>query len=327
MDQLIKIGYWLKSIIAPKNQDFKIVILSILGATIIWVLSALNKTYTSVIKCPIVLDYNLDETILVKPPPEFVEANVTGVGWDLLKQSISFNRQPLSITLDNPIETKQIAGYTIQPLLSQHLGSLNLNFIVTDSVTFNIQPKKTKRMNLKVNQASIDLEELYEIIGPILLIPDTVWLTGPQNMLDTLTDTLYLKAPFENLDEDVNQQIPVNPFNKNLVSADPPEVKIQFDVSRMINYQQSFKIELVNFPMDSSVMISPAQVVLNFKIQEEFLDIFPETDFMIIADFNNANKQDSTVSLELIETPFYVEDVTMDTTLVKLVYAKEKNKV
>ncbi len=327
MDQFVKIGYWLKSIIAPRNQDLKVVVLSLLGATIIWILSALNKTYTSVIKCPIVLDYNLDETILVKPPAEFVEANVTGVGWDLLKQSISFNRQPLRITLDKPIETKQIAGYTIQPLLSQHLGSLNLNFIVTDSVTFNIQPKNTKKMNLKINQAAIDLENMYEIIGPIVLIPDTTWLIGPKSMLDTLSDTLYLKAPFENLDKDVNQQIPVNPYNKSLVSTDPSEVHIQFEVSRMINYKQTFKIELVNFPMESYVMISPDQVVLNFKIQEEFLDIFPDTDFMIIADYNNVNKQDSTITLELIETPFYVEDVKMDTTQVKLVYAKEKKGV
>jgi hypothetical protein len=324
LDQLVKIGYWLKSVIAPKNQDLKIVVLSILGATIIWVLSALNKTYTSVIKCPIVLDYNSDQTILVKAPPEFVEANVTGVGWDLLKQSISFNREPLRITLDNPVETKQIAGYAIQPLLSQHLGSLNLNFIVTDSVTFNIQLKTTRKMNLKVDQASIHLENLYEIIGPVLLIPDTATLTGPKSMVDTLTDTLFLKVPSENLDEDVNQQIPANPFNQDLVSVDPPEVQIIFDVSRMINYEQSFKIDLVNFPSDSSVTISPDQVALKFKIQEEFLDIFPEKDFMIVADYNNINKKDSTVSIQLIETPFYVEDVKMDTTQVKLVYATEK---
>ena len=327
MDQFIKIIYRLKSIVAPRNQDLKIVVLSILGATIIWVLSALNKSYTSVIKCPIVLDYNSEETILVKPPPEFVEANVTGVGWDLLKQGFSFSREPLKITLDNPIEIKQIAGYAIQPLLSQHLGSLNLNFIVTDSVTFNIQPKNIRKMNLKVVKASIDLENLYEIIGPILLIPDTALLTGPKNMLDTLTDTLYLKVPFEHLDEDVNQLIQANPYDNNLFSADPPEVQIIFDISRMINYEQSFTIEMVNFPVDSSVTISPEQVVLKFKIQEEFLDIFPEKDFMITADYNKINKKDSTVSIELIESPFYVEDVTMDTTLVKVVYAKEKKGV
>ena len=327
MDQFIKIIYRLKSIVAPRNQDLKIVVLSILGATIIWVLSALNKSYTSVIKCPIVLDYNSEETILVKPPPEFVEANVTGVGWDLLKQGFSFSREPLKITLDNPIEIKQIAGYAIQPLLSQHLGSLNLNFIVTDSVTFNIQPKNIRKMNLKVVKASIDLENLYEIIGPILLIPDTALLTGPKNMLDTLTDTLYLKVPFEHLDEDVNQLIQANPYDNNLFSTDPPEVQIIFDISRMINYEQSFTIEMVNFPVDSSVTISPEQVVLKFKIQEEFLDIFPEKDFMITADYNKINKKDSTVSIELIESPFYVEDVTMDTTLVKVVYAKEKKGV
>jgi len=274
------------------------------------------------VKCSVVLDYDADETILVKSPPEFVEANVTGGGWDLLKQSISFNNQPLKITLDNPLETKQIAGYTIQPLLSQHLGSLNLNFIVTDSITFNIQPIIQKKMNLKVIQASIDLENSYEIIGPIQLIPDTAWLAGPKSMVDTLADTLNLAIPFDGLDEDVNQIISVNPFDKNLVSMNPPDVQIQFDVSRMINISQRIRVDLVNFPPDSSVLIEPDRVILNFKIQEEFMDIFPETDFLITADYSHANKQDSTVALELIETPFYVQEVSLDTSLVKLVYAK-----
>ncbi|MBR9997825.1 MAG: hypothetical protein KFF73_02585 [Cyclobacteriaceae bacterium] len=322
MDQLIKIGYWLRSIIAPSNQDIKVVVLSVLGATIIWVLSALNKTYTSVITCPIVLEYARENTIQVKPPPEFVEANVTGVGWDLLKQSISFNKEPLMITLDNPVETKQIAGYTIQPLLSQHLGSLNLNFIVTDSLSFNIQPKISKKINLKVDQATLDLENLFEIIGPIQLIPDTARFTGPKTMLDTLSDTLYLKLPFENVDDDVDQTVAVNPFNQNLISSDPPEIQIRFDVSRMISFRQSFSIEPVNFPEDSSVMIVPDQVVLNFRIQAEFIDIFPETDFIITADYDDINKKDSTVSIKLVETPFYVDDVTMDTTTIKVVYAK-----
>ena len=322
MDQLTKIGYWLKSVIAPSNQDFKIVLLCVMGATIIWVLSALNKTYTSVINCPIELDYAGENTIMVKSPPDHVEANVTGVGWDLLKQSISFNREPLIITLDNPVETKQIAGYAIQPLLSQHLGSLNLNFMVTDSLTFNIQPKVSKTVNLKVGEANIDLENLFEIIGPVQLIPDTSRFTGPKTMLDTLSDTLYLKTPFEKVDDDVNQTIAVNPFNRNLISADPPEVLIQFDVSRMINFRQSFSIEPVNFPADTSVTIRPGQVVLNFRIQEEFIDIFPETDFVITADYEDLNEADSTISINLVEQPFYVEDVTMDTSTVKVIYAR-----
>jgi len=325
LDRIVKIGRWIKSIIAPKNQDLKIVVLSLLGATIIWFLSALNKTYTSVIKCPINLEYERDGTIAVKSPPEFVEANVTGVGWDLLKQNISFNNQPLQITLDNPVETKQIAGYAIQPLLSQHLGSLNLNFIITDSITFNIQPLKAKRMFLKINQSHIDLENLYEVVSPIGISPDTVWLTGPLTLVDTLPDTLLIQIPFQDIEEDINQTIPVNPFDQTLVTVDPPEVYVQIDVSKIIDFRKEFEIELVNFPLDSSILINPNRIGLNFKIQEEFIDIIPESDFIIIADYNNVNLQDSTVSIEIIEIPFYVEEVTMDTSKVKLVYAKEKS--
>jgi hypothetical protein len=177
-------------------------------------------------------------------------------------------------------------------------------------------------MNLKIDRANVDLEDSYEIIGPIQLIPDTAWLTGPKSMVDTLTDTLFLSVPFDDLDEDINQTIPINQFDKNLVSLNPPDVQLQFDVSRMINLSQRFKIEMVNFPSDSSVWVEPDGVVLNFKIQEEFMDIFPESDFLILADYANANLQDSTVLIEIIEIPFYVKEVSPDTSQVKLVYVK-----
>lgn len=62
--------------------------------------------------------------------------------------------------------------------------------------------------------------------------------------------------------------------------------------------------------------------MLNFRIQEEFIDIFPESDFVITADFKDLNKEDSTISINLVEQPFYVEDVRMDTSSVRVIYAR-----
>ena len=72
--------------------------------------------------------------------------------------------------------------------------------------------------------------------------------------------------------------------------------------------------------MDSSVYIEPSQASLNFKIQERRRDNFPDTDFLVIADYNNVNQQDSTVRIELVLVPEYVQEVQLDTTLVKVRY-------
>ncbi len=325
MNQFIKIARWIKSIIAPGNQDFKIVAFSVLIASIIWLLSALNESYTTQISCPVSFLYDQEGTIEVKSPPDYIQANVTGVGWNILKQNISINKEPLEITIDNPVETRFLAGYTIQPLLAQHLSSLNLNFVVTDSIIFDIQPLKEKNVFLEVDSAALDLDQFYQIVSPIRVSPDSAIMRGPVTMIDTLPDWVFIPIPIENINQDINRLFQINHFDRRLISVQPEEAQVTIDVSRFISFEKEFNIELVNFPMDSSVYISPAQINLDFKIREEFIDEFSDTDFIVIADCNNINRQDSTLNLEIIETPFYVDEVSMDSNTVRVIYEKKEN--
>lgn len=320
MDSVNKIWRWLKSIVRPSNKDLKIVILCIIGATIIWFLSALNKNYTTVINCPIELSYEKDSTIEVISPPRNVKVNVSGVGWDLLKQSLSFRRDPLMVSVENPIETKRIAGYTIQPLLSQHLSSLNLNFVVTDTIFLDIQRLQKKNLFVYIDSSKISLKRFHQIVTPLNVSPDSVTITGHESLITTLNDTLTVHLPQDEIDNNYSEKIYIDNFDLSLVSFSPSEIDISFNVSRYVNHSTDLGIQLVNFPLDSSAYIEPGIVNLEFAIQEDLQDNFPKSDFVIIADFNNVNQQDSTVRIEVIEFPNYVQDIVLDTLLFKVRY-------
>lgn len=310
----------MESIFRPSNRDLKIVILCIIGATIIWFLSALNKNYTTVIKCPIELDYEKEGTIEVISPPRNVQVNVSGGGWDLLKQTLSFRRDPLKITIESPVETKRIAGYTIQPVISQHLSALDLNFVVTDTLYLDIQRIQSKKLFVYVDSSTISLKSFHKIISPVSVSPDSVTIKGHESLISTLSDTLSIPIPEEEINKDYSEKIYIDNFDLSLVSFSPSEIDINFEVSRIVNHNESFDIDLVNFPGDSSAFIDPSIAVLNFGIQEKHLEDIPDSDFIIIADFNNLNLQDSTVRIEVISFPDYVQDVQMDTTIVKVRY-------
>jgi hypothetical protein len=320
LDNFYKIWRWLKSILRPSNRDLKIVILCIIGATIIWFLSALNKNYTTIIKCPIELDYNHEGTIEVIQPPKNVQVNVSGVGWDLLKQTLSFRRAPLLIPIENPLQTKRLPSFNIQPLISQHIGSLNLNFVVTDTLYFDIQKLETKKLVVYVDSSDINLKQFYQITSPVQVSPDSVIITGHESLITRISDTLSVQIPEDEIEDNYSEKIYIDNYDLSLVSFSPSEIDIRFDVSRLVNYNKKFIIELVNFPMDSAAFIEPDRVGMSFQIREERLDNFPDTDFLIIADYNNVNLQDSTVRIELISFPDYVQNVELDTSLVKVIY-------
>ncbi len=323
MNQIVKIGRWLKSIIAPSNQDLKIIALSVLGASIIWLLSALNESYTTFIRCPIELTFHEENAIVVKKPPQHIEANVTGIGWDLLKQTISLNKKPLEISINNPYETRQISRINIEPLLSQHIDPLNLNFVATDSITFNIQPVDNKKLIPVLNMNSLDLADNYEVVGSVSLSPDTILLMGPESILDTLSDTLHFHIPLENIDENIDRYFPITYLNREMFSFIPSEVRVRMNVSNFISRHDEINVELVNFPLDSTVFVRPGQINVGFEIEAGSTDTYDPTDFMIIADYNNMNPNDSTINLEVIQIPPYVKSASLDTTKVKVIHAPE----
>jgi YbbR domain-containing protein len=266
------------------------------------------------------LDYENEGTIEVITPPRNVQVNVSGVGWDLLKQTLSFGRNPLLIHIENPIETKRIAGYTIQPLISQHIGSLNLNFVVTDTIYFDIQRLESKKLLVYVDSSAISLKRFHQIVSPLNVSPDSVTITGHESLITTLSDTLSIRLPQDEIDRNYSEKIYIDNFDLSLVSFSPSEIDISFEVSRFVDYSKDFSIELVNFPMDSSAYIEPVIASLSFKIRENRSSNFPDADFLVIADYNNVNQQDSTVRIELILFPQYVRDVQLDTVLVKVRY-------
>ena len=318
MNSVSKIWRWLRSIVRPSNKDLKIVILCIIGATIIWFLSALNKNYTTVIKCPIELNYDAEGTIAVINPPKNVQVNVSGVGWDLLKQTLSFRSNPLLISIDNPIETKRIAGYTIQSMISEHLSSLDLNFVVTDTLYLDIQRLQSKKLLVYVDSSMISLKRFYQIISPVNVSPDSVLIKGHESLISKLSDTLSINIPQDEIDNNYSEKIYIDNYDLSLVSFSPSEIDVNFEVSRIVNRTQNADIDLVNFPMDSSAYIEPPFVSVNFKIQEKRLEDLTDSDFLIIADYNNVSLQDSTVRIELIAYPNYVQEVQLDTTLAKV---------
>jgi YbbR domain-containing protein len=171
-----------------------------------------------------------------------------------------------------------------------------------------------------VDSSKISLQRLHQIVSPLNVSPDSVTITGHESLISTLSDTLSVRLPQDEIDNNYSEKIYIDNFDLSLVSFSPSEIDISFNVSEYVNHSTDLEIQLVNFPMDSSAYIEPGIVLSHFLIQEEMRDNFPDSTFVIIADFNNVNPQDSTVNIEVIEYPDYIQDIKLDTTLFKVRY-------
>ena len=69
------------------KENWKVILLSIIGAATFWFFNALNKNYDARISYPLSFSFDRDSVIVVEPLAEEVKIDVTSGGWNLLRKT------------------------------------------------------------------------------------------------------------------------------------------------------------------------------------------------------------------------------------------------
>jgi len=292
----------------------------VIGGTTFWFFNALNKNYTTDMRYPVVFDYNSDSTLLVEELPENIEINVSGGGWELLRKTIWFNRNSLNIPIENPTKTHYISGQQLFTLLNDDIKDITVNYMITDTVHVDIQPYAEKILLAVIDSTTINIRDGYSITSPITIKPDSIVIGAPLNLIDTLDEVFLIPVPIKNIDSEINEDIELSFYDPELVQFYPQEVNVQFEVARYVETSTETSIELVNFPTDSSAFVHPASAIITFEIVEYYEKRYNPLDFLVIADYSNTNPEDSSLVLEIVQTPQYVRNISLDSASVKVVY-------
>ena len=318
MLELIRnIWYGIKSILIPdKAANWKVIILCIIGATTFWFFNSLNKSYTTTINYPINLVYDESKYIAVSEPPGRVQINITGGGWNLIRRTNWFNIEPIDIVLEDPL-LRRIAGNSFRSSLSDQLDEFQLNFIVTDSLALNIEKKIERKLKLKIDSASISLDENHYLVSPISLSVDSAIFAGPESMITLLTDEFLVGIPEQSIDDDYLQSVTIKTGDDNLFTVNPPKVGVSFEVRRFIRVSKTILSTLINFPADQSWYVSNPNVSISFMVREDRATT-DSSAFEIILDLNRMARVDSTIQPIIRKYPGDVLDIIIESNRVKV---------
>lgn len=171
------------NILRFNKKNWKAVVLCIFTATVFWFFNALNKNYTTSLSFPLAFDYDQESYLPVRPLPKTVRINVTGLGWNLFRRSAGVKVPPLVIPLDRPADVKKIVGSTLPGFFANQLGDFQINFVITDTLHVAIEPKATRKVQLKLDIPATLFRNGYALVSPIQIIPDSVTLEGPLTLI------------------------------------------------------------------------------------------------------------------------------------------------
>ncbi|XOV92798.1 MAG: CdaR family protein [Bacteroidota bacterium] len=300
-------------------KNWKVVIISLIGATTFWFFNALNKNYDANINYPVEFVFSRDSNVIMQPLPSTIRINVSSGGWNLLRKTFWFNVPPLEIPLEQPSAVRFIDRTQLFPFVVNQMSELKVNHIVSDSLFLFIEPKDTKRVALNINQKEVPLRSDYRITSPIRFEPDSITLSGPSSFIDTLKAYYTLNLNMENIDDPVNQDIPVN-LPSGLIKSDPQQVRISFNVEEFIDEQITVPLELAGFPADSSKYPEISEVVISYKVASSKRRDFNPSEFIVLLDISTLDPRDSTVMPLLLFYPLEITDPVIETDEIHLIY-------
>jgi len=280
---------------SSKDERLKVVLICVIISTTFWFFSALNKeNYITQINYPIQLEFDNENYIAVGDLPDKLPIEVTGGGWDLMTRSFGLNMEPIAISLDRPSQVSYLLSNSIRGSLAPNLDPVAINYILEDSIKFNIQKRISRTVNLDLNPQSIDLASDYEIA----LMPSVVTLTGPEQLVAAVSDTLIVALTESNIDENFNQNIEL-PLLDELIESSIEMVNVTFDVDNLISVDYDYPIQLINAP-DSTWEILPNYLPINVTMKSTSFDATDTLLFELQVDYNKRTK-DSLVAIDVIE--------------------------
>jgi len=302
------------------KKNAKAIFLCLITAFIFWLFNSLNKEYTARIDFPITFVYNTDSLISLDKLPSRISVNVTGGGWTLLRRSVGLSDKPLEIDLEDPTSQKYLTQYSLLNIATDQLEELTVNFIINDTIYFNIERKVQKAVMIELDTSALNIAEDYEIVSGITIQPDSVQLTGPESVIEGLKGIIKLPVPDSNIDQDYSEEIPVSLGVPDIVKSEPENVNVYFQVEEFQTRDIQQKIERINFPNKSLFLLSDANVDLNVYYPVSKSEEMDTSKLKVIADYNKLNKGDSTIRLEFQNIPSFVRSFNPSRSTVKVIY-------
>lgn len=301
---------WITSNAKPfADWDWRAVGICFVTACTFWFFHSLNTEHTTNLQFPIQLKYNQEQLILLNHPPEIIHVNVTGYGWNLLRKSLGVGLSPITFNIDNHgVDFMTSKG--MMPAVSKTLKEFKVNYLLEDTVFYNLDTIVTNSIPIHVEEGDIPLNDGVRLVSNVIVSPDRIAVTGPATLLNLPKYRNALGVIFQ--DDSIRDDY----YGKATVAIEPhellrfePQVTIRFKVDFFIEAHAKAKYQRVNFPSLAKIEISPKEANVRYWLKQGNL-MLENGEPVLIFDYRHINWEDSTIVPEVEVSSKFLDPIT-----------------
>lgn len=306
-----------------KKSNVKTFLFFLLFTSVLWLFKQFSKNYTKEIEVVIQYEDIPQDKIFNKKSDQVVRMVFNGNGFRLI--NYYWGKPVLRLNIKDAIaNTKGEYNFYVDKESSILKNKLDFNgrilSVQKDTLRLKLDHKSQKKIPVVIEQ-NIQYSSGYGSSKGVSVFPDSVMVSGPSQIVDTIQSVKTKKLVLEGLNIDYTSELGIETLPSNVIVT-PSKVKSSILVSKFTEGSQKIPITLNNIPQGLDVKIFPKEISVVYRVSlDKYNEISPR-DFIVVADYAKASEESLFLSLELINKSKFVHDVRLQEKQVQFIVLK-----
>lgn len=296
-----------------KKASLKTFSFFLVFSAIVWVLVQFSKTYTQLIEIPVnYMNAPLDKSISDEKP-DHVDLQLQDNGFSIYYYKF-FNPE-LIVDLSKAKENEDKLVYSIQNHLTEIESQLKIDFersrIIQEEIVVPFQFKKEKMLKV-VPRIEISYAVGYSADNPVRVSPDSVKVSGPGKIIDSLTEVPTVAVKLAKVNENLKAKVNLDTSGLGELSFYENTVTYLQKVEKYTEGSVEIPVEVINVPDNLNLAYFPKSVVIYYQVNLKEFDQVSAADFRVVCNYRNIKPGDDYMIAQILEKPKFVNNIRLN---------------
>jgi hypothetical protein len=322
-------------IIRQLRKKYLVFLFFVALSSLAWFFRALSDTYVADLKYPVKYTNLPPNRILSKAPPDKLILRVSSDGYTILSNMLKYKR-PLRYNVNAfslySLSLDSTSVYTLthnaKDLLSAELNEKSKNIqildINPDTLFFNFSRVKKKLVPIAIRIKPTEnlFQRQYMFNGNPYAIPDTIEVTGPSSLIDTLSKVYTRIIVLNNLSDTVIKNINLEKIKR--LEFREKKVQVVIPVDEFTESELAVSIHYKNVPDTLILKTFPSSIKVKYLVTLSNYDKVKNELFSAYVDFSTIDMEtDSKMKIELDSLPPFIYNVKLSQRNVEFLIEKK----
>lgn len=261
----------IRGITSPLGQKVMLFVVFVFIAGGLWLLNALGRRYSAEIKLNVEYTNLPPNKILVGDLPKSLRIGVTATGYNILRYRLGALVNSINVSINSFAIRKSKIGDVfylptdkIKESLDYQLPNITqINYLLPDTLYYRYTEAMKKHLKV-VPDVKATFRRQYMQKGKVEIEPDSIWVSGPAVVVDTLKAIRLLPLLFRDVEDKAVRLTTIEPLPYTTFETNTFEVTIRGE-----KYTEStvkIPLKMKGVPDSLRLRTFPAQVNVTFVV-------------------------------------------------------------